>query len=74
MTFVENVDIILVERAMCIYTSCQRELSASAATGTIVFAELAPRCNLTTKNRMSWLKDHYLDLDLSFFVARKVND
>ena len=60
---------------MCIYTSCQREkLNASTATGTIVFAECLPRFNLISKIRMSWLKDHYLGLDLSFFLARKVND
>jgi hypothetical protein len=63
----------LVERAICTYTSCQRELSASTVTGTIVFAERVPRFNLITKIRVSWLKDHYLDLGLSF-LARKVND
>jgi hypothetical protein len=73
MTLVENVDRILVERAMCIYTSYQRELCANTVTGTIVFAERAPRFNLITKIRISWLKDHHLDLDLSFFLARKVN-
>lgn len=67
MILVENVDRILVERAMCIYTSCQRELCAKTVTGTIVFAARVPRFNLIPKIRMSCLKDHYLDLDLSSF-------
>jgi hypothetical protein len=58
MTLVENIDRILVERAMCIYTSCQRELCASTVSGTAVFAERVPRFNLITKIRMSWFKDH----------------
>jgi hypothetical protein len=67
MKFVENLDRILVERAMCIYTSCQRELCANTVAGTIVLAARVPRFNLIPKIRMSCLKDHYLDLYLSFF-------
>ena len=61
----------LVDLAMCIYTPCQRELSASTVNGTNVFAERVPRFNLISKIRMSWLKDHYLDLDLSFIFSQE---